>query len=93
MRQPNTQRIARPRASTSPGNFYGLDVKNKNQSAPKIKVNKNKGISGPLPAPAIVAKALGINAGMPIHQSMAARLVNHPDTNVAAAAKRLMAKY
>ncbi len=46
-----------------------------------------------IPAPAVIAKALGVSIGMPIHQQMAAKLLIHPDTDVAAAAKRLMAKY
>lgn len=80
----------RQRISTKPGNFRGLGTD-------KSGVTKNYNGTPPpstgLPAPKIIAKTLGIKTGMPIHQAMAEKLMNHPDTDVAAAAKKLMRKY
>ena len=83
----------RDRISDTPGNFRGLGVKGgslmptKTEKAPKL----GGGLSRP--APKVITDALGLSAGMPIHKQMAEKLMTHPDTNVAAAAKRLMAKY
>lgn len=71
-----------------PGSRRGLGPQ-RNYNAKPPKLGGGQGIK----APAIIAKALGVNIGMPVHQQLVGRLLDHPDTNVAAAAKRLMAKY
>lgn len=74
--------------SLTPGVFRNLHSNIKqNMKAPKL------GGGQGIPAPAAIAKALGVNIGMPIHQQMAAKLLNHPNSDVAAAAKKLMARY
>lgn len=44
-------------------------------------------------ASSVIAKALGVTKGMPVHQASVKGLVSHPDANVASAARRLLKKY
>lgn len=80
--------MKRGNISITPGVFKGMGSK-RNYNVKPPKLGGGKGI----PAPALIAKALGVTPGMPVHQGAVGQLMSHPDTNVVAAAKRLMSKY
>lgn len=74
--------------SLTPGNFKGMKIQ-RNYNAKPPKIGGGMGIK----PPAVIAKALGVNINMPIHSAAVAGLVNHPNADVARAAKKLMKKY
>lgn len=79
------------RISLTPGKFKGLSVQKVSNSKQNLKAPKLGGAG--IKAPSIIANALGISKGMPVHQNAVNQLMTHPDTDVVAAAKRLLAKY
>lgn len=62
-------------------------TRNYNVKAPKIGGGLGK------KAPSVISKALGTAKGLPVHRSSVARLVEHPDKNVAKAAQKLLRKF
>lgn len=78
--------------SLSPGNFKGLGIKKISNYRQNMKTPKLGGGEGIKP-PAVIAKALGVDISMPVHKASVSKLTNHPDTNVAKAAQRLMKKF
>lgn len=71
---------------------------------PRIKLNtksiRNYNVKPPklgggmgIKPPAVIAKALGVDIGMPVHQASVTHLLAHPDSNVANAAKKLLKRF
>jgi len=77
-----------PKISKHPRNINDMKTtRNYNVKPPKL--GGGQGIK----SPAVIAKALGVTIGMPVHQRAVAGLMSHPNTDVVSAAKKLMKKF
>lgn len=72
----------------------------KQSKIPSFKITRNYNAKPPkiggglgIKAPAVIAKALGVNIGMPVHSAAVSGLTSHPNADVAKAARKLMKKY
>lgn len=73
---------------------------NKPGTAPSFKITRNYNAKPPkigggmgIKAPSVIAKALGVTIGMPVHSAAVSGLTDHPNADVAKAARKLMKRF